>query len=160
MQISPNLHFQVILQIDLRWPFTLICDLWPHEHMKVSILYQLTKFASNQTSTFQMRPFSHFQTILQLDLRWPVTLVHDLWLHEHMKGHILYQYTKFGSNRTSTFQMRLLSHFQPILQLDLRWPLTLIYDLWPHQQMRVPMLHLWPNFGWNSSKHVEDRAKC
>ena len=33
-------------------------------------------------------------------------------------------------------------------------------DLWPHQQMRVPMLHLWPNCGWNPSKHVEDRAKC
>ena len=32
-------------------------------------------------------------------------------------------------------------------------------DLWPHQQMRVPMLNLWPNCGWNSSKHVEDSAK-
>ena len=42
--------------------------------------------------------------------------------------------------------MRPFSHFRPILQLDLRWPLTLIYDLWPHQQMRVPMLHLWLNF--------------
>ena len=37
------------------------------------------------------------------------------------------------------------------------WPW---YDLWPHQQMRVPMLHLLPNFGWNPSKHVEGRAKC
>ena len=27
-------------------------------------------------------------------------------------------------------------------------------DLWPHQQMLVPMLYLWPNFGWNPSKHV------
>ena len=52
------------------------------------------------------------------------------------------------------------SHFQPILQLDLRWPFILICDIWPHQQMRVPMLHLWPNFGWNPSKHVEGRAKC
>ena len=91
MQISPNLHFKVILQVDLGWPLTLICDLWPHEHMKVSILYQWTKFGSNQTSTFQMRPFLHFQPILQLDLRWPSTLVHDLWLHEHMKVYILYQ---------------------------------------------------------------------
>ena len=61
---------------------------------------------------------------------------------------------------TSTFQMRPFSHFQPILQLDLRWPLTLIYDHWPHQQMTVPMLHLWPDSGWNPSEHVEDRAKC
>ena len=50
--------------------------------------------------------------------------------------------------------------FQPILQLDLRWPLTLICDIWPHQPMRVCMLHLWTNFGWNPSKHVEGRAKC
>ena len=61
---------------------------------------------------------------------------------------------------TSTFQMRPFSHFQPILQLDLRWPLTLIYDHWPHQQMTVPMLHLWSDSGWNPSEHVEDRAKC
>ena len=38
--------------------------------------------------------------------------------------------------------MRPLSHFQLILQLDLRWPLTLICDLLHHQQMRAPMLHL------------------
>ena len=36
--------------------------------------------------------------------------------------------------------MRPLLYFQPILQLDLRWPLTLICDLWLHQQMSVPML--------------------
>ena len=32
-------------------------------------------------STFQMRPFSHFQPILQLDLRWPLTLVYDLCMN-------------------------------------------------------------------------------
>ena len=26
-----------------------------------------------------MRPFSHFQLILQLDLRWPLTLIYGLW---------------------------------------------------------------------------------
>ena len=34
-------------------------------------------------------------------------------------------------------------------------PLIFICDLWPHQQMRVPMLHPWPNFDWNLSKHLE-----
>ena len=42
----------------------------------------------------------------------------------------------------------------------LSYNLTLICDLWPHQQMRVPMLQLWPNFGWNPSRHVEGKAKC
>ena len=122
MQISPNLHFQVILQVDLRWPLTLICDLWPHEHMKVSILYKKTKFGLNRTSTFQMRPFSHFQSILQLDLKWPLTFVHDLWLHEHMKVHMLYQYNILY--QTSTFQMR------PFSQFSLSYNLT-SDDLWP-----------------------------
>ena len=44
MQISPHLHFQVILQVDLRWPLTLLCDLWPHERMKVSIKIGLQLF--------------------------------------------------------------------------------------------------------------------
>ena len=92
-----------------------------------------------------------FQVILQVDLRWSLTLICDLWPHEHMNVSTLYQETKFGSNQTSTFQMRQFSHFQPILQLDHRWPLTLIYDLWPHQQMRVPMLHLWPMQLWLKS---------
>ena len=35
----------------------------------------------------------------------------------------------FGSNQTSTFQMRVIFHFQPFFQLDLRWPLTSVCDL-------------------------------
>ena len=69
-----------------------------------------TNLVQIKTSTFQMRPFSHFRHILQLDLTWSLTLVHDLWLHEQMKLHT-YQLTKFGSNRTSTFQMRLFSAY-------------------------------------------------
>ena len=65
----------------------------------------------------------------------------------------------FDSNWTSTFQTRPLSHFSLSYNLtsDDLWPW---YDLWPHQRMRVPMLHLWPNFGWNPSKHVEVRTNC
>ena len=65
------------LTSDDLWPW--FVTFWPHEHMKVPILYKQTKFGSNQTSTFQMRAFSHFQPILQLDLRWPLTLICDLW---------------------------------------------------------------------------------
>ena len=45
--------------------------------------------------------------------------------------------------------------FQPTLTFERRWPLTLICDIWPHQQMQVLMLYLWLNFGWNQSKHVK-----
>ena len=154
--MSQILHFQAILQIDLTWPLTFICDLWPHGEVKGSYITSINQVWFQSDSNFSNEVNFTFWDHLTT---WPLmTFVYDLWPHEHTKGPILCQYTKFGSNRTSTFQMRPISHFQPIFQLDLRWPLTLICDLWPHQQMRVSVLHLWPNFGWNPSKHVEVRA--
>ena len=49
-----------------------------------------------------------------------------LWM---MQVNIWSRSPQFGSNRTSTFQMRPFSHFQPILQLDLTWPLN--FGIWP-----------------------------
>ena len=115
MQISPNL-LQVILQVDLRWPLTLICDLWPHEHMKVSIglLYKQVWFQSD----LELFTWGHFHifSILQLDLRWPLTSltnegfpvasITQLWLKsiktckkiEPTVHHFSHQ-TKTGDNR-------------------------------------------------------------
>ena len=69
---------------------------------------------------------------------------------------------KFGSNQTSTFQMRPILFFHPILQLDLRWPLTFVCNPRPHQQIKVPVLHVCPmKFGWNSLKYGKNMmAKC
>ena len=53
----------------------------------------------------------------------------DLWWT--YKGSHIVSINQYGSNQTSIFQ------------LDFRWPLTMICDLWPHQQMRVSMLHIW-----------------
>ena len=36
---------------------TSVCDLWPHEHMKVPILYPCFKFGCDWTYTFDMGPF-------------------------------------------------------------------------------------------------------
>ena len=125
--------------------FSAYLTTWPQMtlYMKVPILYQKNKFGSNWTSAFQMRWILHFEPILQLDFWWNLTLVYDLWPHEHTKGPILYQIW---------FQSDLN------LQLDLRWPSTLICGLWLHQQMRVPMLHLWPNIGWNHQSRAVYRA--
>ena len=160
MPISPNLHFQVILQFDLRWPLTLICDLWQHEHMKVSILYQLTKFGSYRTSNFSNEAIFTFSAYITtwpqmtFDLgTWPLTA----WTYEG--SHIL-SINQVWFKSDINFSNEAIFTFSAYLKLDFRWPLTLIYNLWPHQQMRVPMLHLWPNFARNPSKHVEDRAKC
>ena len=49
MQINPNLHFHIILQVDLRWPLTLICDLlttWIYEGSHIILMNQVW-FKSN-----------------------------------------------------------------------------------------------------------------
>ena len=123
MQISPNLHFQVILQVDL-WPW--FVTFWPHEHMKVPISYQYTQCGSNLTSTFQMRPFSHFQPILQLHLRWFDLGIWPLTTWTYEGSHIIYQ-VWFHSD--FNFSMRPFSHFQPYL---ITWPqMTFDLGIWP-----------------------------
>ena len=98
--------------------------------------------------------FRLFYTLNSHDL-WPSFVTFDLmnmWRFLH--------YINKPSLLPIILQVFKRGHFHIFsLQLDLRWPLTLISDLWPHQQMKVPMSHLWPNFGWNPSKHVEGRAK-
>ena len=80
MQISPNLHFQVTLQVDLKWPLTLICDLlttWTFEGSILSI---------NQVwfqSDFQLFKWGHFHIFslfynLTSDDLWPLFVTFDL----------------------------------------------------------------------------------
>ena len=81
MQISPNLHFQVILQVDLRSPLTLIYDLWPHEHMKVSILYiKKPSFVQIGLQLFKWGNFHIFSLSYNLnsDDLWPWYMTFDL----------------------------------------------------------------------------------
>ena len=115
---------------------------------------------SKWTSSWQMSQLLHFQAILQLDFRWPLTLTCDLRPHEYMKVPMLYSWTKFSSNWTSTFQMRPILHFQPILQLDLRWPLTLVCNHLISSTNEDFHIIFMIKFGWNPAKHVEDMAKC
>ena len=143
-------------EIDFTWPLTFICDLWPHEHVTVSTNQVWFQSDFNFSNEVNFTFWAHLTTwpLMTFDLGiWPLTT----WTYKGSHNISISQ-VWFQSN--STFQMRWILHFEPILQLDLRWPLTLICDLWPHQQMRFPMLHLWPNFGWNTLKHVEVRAKC
>ena len=157
MQISPNLHFQVILQVEL-WPWFVTFDhmnIWRFPHYinipsVVQIWLQLFKWG-------QFHIFSLSYNLTSDDL-WPWYMTFD-----HMN---IWRLT-YNINIPSvvqiwlpTFQTGHFHIFQPILQLDIRWPLTLICDLWPHQQTRVHMLHISPSFGWNPSKHVEVRVKC
>ena len=50
------------------------------------IPHLLGSHGSNWSSSMQMSQMLHFQVILQIYLTWPLTLVYDLWPHEHTKG--------------------------------------------------------------------------
>ena len=155
-QVLQNLVYQIFvryinMQIYLYFHLLYICihgRFWEHNN------------GSNWISTFQMRPFSHFQPILQLDLRWPLTLVHDLWLHEHMKVHI-YQQTKFGSNRTSTFLNETIFTFSAYLTT---WPqMTFDVDIWPLTSSTFVEIHqsMWkiePNVNPFSQQTTKTKA--
>ena len=83
MQNSPNLPFQVILQVDFRWPLTLICDLlttWTYEGSHIVSINQVWFKSDFNFSNEVIFTFSAYLTT------WPqMTLVYDLWPHEHMK---------------------------------------------------------------------------
>ena len=102
-------------------------------------LYYTNKPSLVQIKTFQMRSFSHFQPILQLDLKWPLTLVHDLWLHDHMMVQILY---KYYINKPSLVQIGLQlfkwGHFHIF---NLSYNLT-ANDLWPWY-MTFDLINKW-----------------
>ena len=132
-------------------------DLWPFDCSK---MWRFPCYinGSSRTSTFQMRPFSYFQPILQLDLRWPLTLVYKLWPYELRR--VPYYINKLSLVPIG-LQLFKWGHFHifNLLQLILRWPLTLI---WPFDLVNKWgfLFCIWPNLVWNPSKHVEDTAKC
>ena len=70
----------------------------------------------------------HFQSTPQLDLWWPLILVHDLWLQEHTNSPILYHKPSlFRSN----FQLFYEATFTFSAYLA-TWPwMTFDLDMWP-----------------------------
>ena len=80
MQISPNLHFQVILQVDLRWPLTLICDFlttWTYKGSHIILINQVWfksdfNFTNEAIFTFSAYLTTWPQMTFDLDM-WPLT---------------------------------------------------------------------------------------
>ena len=107
-------------------------DLWPFDHMNIwRFPYHINKPSLVQIGlgTFQMRPFSHFQPILQLDLRWPLMLVNDIWPHEHMKVPISYHINKPNLVPIG-LQLFKWGHFHILVHLT-TWPqMTFDLDMW------------------------------
>ena len=136
------------------WPLTV----WTYEGFHIISINQVwfkSDFNFSNEAIFTLSAYLTTRPQLTFDLGlWPLTAstyegsniisINQIWFKLDFN---------FSNEAIFTF-----SWPQITFDLDI-WPLTLIYDLWPHQQMTVSMLHLWPNFGWNPSKHVEDRAK-
>ena len=126
--MRPFSHFLLILQLELTWPLTLVymtfdrMNIWrfPYHINKPSLV----------PIGFQLFKRGHFHIFclsynLTLDDLWPWYIwLLTAWTYE---GSHIISINQF--NWTSTFQMRPRSHFQPILQLDLWWPLTLMWPL-------------------------------
>ena len=61
--------------------------------------------------------------------------------------------------RLQLFKWGQISHFQSIFKFDFRWHLTLVWDPWPCQQVKVPMLYLWSKFDSNQTSNFLNEAK-
>ena len=157
--MSHILHFQAILQIDLTWLFDLY--LWPLTSwlcegsyvMSINHVWFQSDFNFSNEVNFTF--WAHLTT-------WP----DGLWTWYMTSDHKNIQRVPYCINTPSLVPIGLKlfkqGHFYNFslsynLTSDNLWHWYV--DLWPHQQMRVLMLHLWPNFGWNQSKHVDSRAK-
>ena len=151
--MSQNLHFQVILQVDLRWSLTT----WTYKGSHIILINQIWFKSDFNFSNQVIFKFSAYLTTwpqMTFDLGiWPSTI----WTYE---GSHIISINQVGFQSDFNFSNEATFTFSTNLTTWPQMTLTLICDLWSHQQMRVPILHQWPTFGWNPSKHVEDRAKC
>ena len=128
--------FSAILQLDLRWPLTLVHDLWLHEHSHIrpisinQVWFKSDLNFSNETIfTFSAYLTTWTQMTFDFDT-WPLTSltyegshiisINQVWFH-----------SDFNVSNKAIFT------FSAILQLDLRWPLTLVHDLWLHEHSHI-----------------------
>ena len=121
MQINPNLQFQVILQVDLRWPLTLICDLlttWTHVWFKSDF-----NFSSEAIFTFSAYLTTSPQMTFDLGI-WPLTSWTNEGTHIISINQVWFQLDiNFSNEATFTFSAYLTLWPQMIFDLDM-WPLT------------------------------------
>ena len=131
MQISQNLHFQVILQVDLRWPLTLFCDLlttWSYKGSHIISINQVWfqsdfNFSNETTFTFSAYCTTWPQITFDLGI-WPLTA----WTYEGSHiisiNQVCFQSDyKFTNEVTFTFSAYLTTWPQMTFDLDM-WSST------------------------------------
>ena len=131
MQISQNLHFQVILQVDLRWPLTLICDFltaWTYEGSHIisinQVWFKLDFNFSNETIfTFSAYLTTWPQMTFDLGIWFLTTWTYE-GSHIIQINHVWFQ---------SDFQLFKRGHFHIFsisysLSSDDLWPWYVTFD--------------------------------
>ena len=153
--MSPILHFPAILQIDPTWPLIFICDLWPHEHVKVSIIsinqvwftswtcegsYYINKpsLVPIGLQLFKWREFYIFNPSYNLnsDDLWPWYMIIDHMNIQRVpycinQPSLVPSDLNFSNEATFTFSAYLTTWPQMTFDLDM-WPLTISTNAGPH----------------------------
>ena len=131
MQISPNLHFQVILQFDLRWPLTLICDLltaWTYEGSHIISINQVWfqsdfnfSIEANFTFSAHLTTWPHMNFDLNM---WPLTSSTNEGFHVISINQVWFE-SDFDFSIEANFAFSAYLTSCPYMTFDLgMWPLT------------------------------------
>ena len=132
---------------------TCLCDLWM---MQIDNPTHVGSYGSGFCPSSVWVKFYIFRQSCKLTS-------HDLWPHEHVKvpnlpGLIYITSINYVLFQSFFFQMRWILHLEHISQLDLWWPLTLVYKIWLHEHtmdqtlqnpslvpIRLPTFQMRPN---------------
>ena len=131
------------------WSLTLIYDFWPQQHnihrFPSCMILSLVPVGF-PTFRFEWIKLDIFSSIIQLELRWPLTLVFHL--DQHLNVPLMHPSDlSLVPTGIQLFKWVQILHFSEPHNLTPDEFLTLMCDLWPHGHMKLSVLHLWPKFG-------------
>ena len=128
------------------WPLTLICALWPHEHMKS---FHESRLVPLGLQTVQFYISSHLKTWLQMT--FDLGFVNFDLLNKYSFPCFL---SKQSVVPTRLFQSKQILQFY-ILQLDLRWAfdLSMVCDLWSMYDLSLIKIHQSIGKIWSNVTH-------
>ena len=131
MQISQNLHFQVILQVDLRWPVTFICDLWPHNIRRFPYYINKPSLVQIGLQLFKRGHFHSFSLSYNLtsDNLWPWLMTFDcmnIWRFTYYINKPSLAQNGLQLFKWGHFHIFSLSYY---LTSDDLWPWYMTFDL-------------------------------
>jgi len=154
---SIGTHFRVA------WSLTSVCDLWPHEPVNEPMLHTGPTYDPGLVTIWLLNSYVTFDLIniwryscCTYDSRW-VSIGPELLKWDTFSGCLTFDFSMWHLTSWICEGTHVAHMAQVWLQLDLNcqnethfrvtWLLTSVCDLWPHEHVKEPMLHIWPKFG-------------